>query len=158
MSDTKQAEQKARQVQAIIPQRVGLAEARKRHHVVTVHDTAKNTEDYLDPAFWALVAKDFTVGDTVEIRDDAMTYWGEYLVLGCEPTWAKLQKLREVSLVAVAEQDQISAGYEVKFKGPQLKYCVIRLADKEMVHKESQTREAANDWLRDHLKAMRRAA
>lgn len=156
MSETKQEERK---VQAIVPQRVGLAEADKRHHVVTIPGTAEHTADYLDPAFWSLVANKFTVGDTVEIRDDAMSYWGEYLVLACEPTWAKLHKLREVKLASTAtKQDAVAAGYEVDFKGPHLKYCVIRQSDKEIVHRQSQTREAAENWLRDHLKAMRRAA
>lgn len=157
MSEAKKEEKRV--VQAINPQRVALAESAKRHHVVTVEGTIKYPEDLLDPAYWSLIANRMTVGDTIEVRDDAMTYWAELLVLACEPTWAKTMLLREHKLGStVTKQDQVKAGYEVEFKGPHLRYCVVRQSDKEIVHKQSQTREQAEDWLRDHLKAMKRAA
>lgn len=134
------------------PQRRQLADFGKQHHVVTV-EAAEFTEDFLKPEFWALVAKEFKVGDTIEIRDDGMTFWAEYLVLGCGATWAKVSKLRSYALVP-EEQRSVAPDFKVEYKGPHRKYCVIRLSDKSIVHEGEQDAAAANRWLESYAKTV----
>lgn len=134
-----------RPVPQLMPQRRRLAEHARNHHVITVED-AKHPGDFLKPEFWALVAKEMQPGDRVDIQDDGLTFFGEYLVLACDATWAKLHALHIAELVPAKEQE-ISPDFKIEFKGPHLKYCVIRLSDNQIVHEAAATRIDANTWL-----------
>lgn len=149
MSET---EKKEHQVQAVVPNRRQLAEHGRQTHLVTV-DNADFPKDFLDPAFWALVAKEMQLGDHVEIRDDGMTYWGEFLVLAADKTWAKLHLLRETKLVPMEERS-ISPEFLVQFKGPHKKWSVIRKADSTIVHDGEPDRGAANRWLEQYARTI----
>lgn len=136
----------------LVPNRRALAEQVRQTHVVTV-ESAEHPEDFLKPEFWSLVARDMRLGDHVEIRDDAMTYWGEFLVLACDSTWAKLHRLRESKLVPAAERE-ISPDFKVEHKGPHRKYCVIRLSDKSIIHEGEPDRSRANRWLEEYARTI----
>lgn len=151
MSQTK-PEEKKRELTQLVPTRRALAEAVMRVHVVTV-ESPEHPEDFLEPEFWALVAKEFTVGDRVEIRDDGMTYWAEFLVLACDRTWAKVHKLREHRLVPV-EELQLSDDFTIQYKGPHLKWCVLRVSDNSIVHEGEQERTGAVTWLDGYLRVV----
>lgn len=138
-------EEKPRPLVQLVPLRRKLAEHARNTHVVTVED-ASHPEDFVKPEFWALVAKEMQIGDRVDIQDDGLTFYGEYLVVACDRTWAKLHELRISHLVAVKEQS-VSPDYEIVFKGPHMKYCVVRLSDRSLVHEGAATRQDANTWL-----------
>lgn len=141
-----------RELTQLVPSRRQLAESVRQTHVVTVED-AKHPEDFLSPEFWALVAKDFVIGDHIELRDDGMTYWAEYLVVACDRTWAKVHPLRQATLTPVEEMP-ISKDFDVAFKGPHRKWCVIRISDKSIVHEGEQDRTSANRWLEGYAKTV----
>jgi hypothetical protein len=134
-----------RPIKQLAPQRRKLAEYARQHHVVTVED-AEHPEDFLQPEFWALIAKDMQVGDRVDVQDDELTFFGEYLVMACDRTWAKLHKLHETALVPPKEA-AVSPDFDIQYKGPHLKYCVIRKSDKSIVHEGAASRVDANSWL-----------
>lgn len=134
------------------PVRRKLAEHGRQTHLITV-ESAEYPEDFLKPEFWALVAKDMQLGDHVEIRDDSMSFWGEYIVLGCDATWAQLHQLRQAQLVP-AEQRLISPDFLVAFKGPHRKWCIVRISDGAIVHEGEQHRGAANLWLEGYAKTI----
>lgn len=146
------ATKEERKINAVVPNRRQLAEHGRQTHIITVED-ASHPEDFLDPAFWALVAKDMQLGDHVEIRDDGMTFWGEYLILAADKTWAKLHKLRESKLVPVEERS-ISPDYSVQYKGPHKKYCVVRKSDSSIVHEGAPDRASANVWLEGYARTV----
>lgn len=136
---------KERPLIQIMPARCKLAEQVRSTHVITVED-ASHPEDFLKPEFYGLVARDFVVGAHVEIIDDQMTFFGEYLVQACDSTWAKVYPLREIKLVAAKEMS-IHSDFSIEYKGPHKKFCVIRLTDKAIVHEGAQDRASANTWL-----------
>lgn len=144
------AEEKIRFSAQLAPLRRQLAEQAVRHHVVTV-ESAEHADDFLKPEFWALVAKELTIGDRIEIRDDSMTFWAEYLVTACGSTWAKVQQLRNHKLVPEDEKS-VAPDFLVEFKGPHRKWCVLRRSDKSVIHEGEQDRAAANRWLEGYAK------
>lgn len=141
---------KERPLVQIIPARCKLAESVRSTHVITVED-ASHPEDFLKPEFYSLVARDFVVGGHVEIVDDQMTFFGEYLVTACDSTWAKVHPLREIKLVASKEMP-VHSDFSIEYKGTHRKFCVIRLRDKTIVHEGAQDRAAANLWLIGYAK------
>lgn len=144
------SEVKERPLVQIIPARCKLADAVRTTHVITVED-ASHPEDFLKPEFYSLVARDFVIGGHVEIIDDQMTFFGEYLITACDSTWAKVYPLREVKLVASKEMP-VLADFSIEYKGPHRKFCVIRLTDKVIVHEGFQDRASANIWLIGYAK------
>lgn len=143
-------ETETRAIQPVVPNRRMLAEHGRQTHLVTV-ETVENPADFEDPAFWSLVAKEMALGDHIEVRDDGMSYWAEFLVVSCDRTWAKVAKLREVRLTPIKD-DAISPDYEVAWKGPHRRWCVIRLSDRSPVHEGAQDRAAANTWLIEYAR------
>ena len=114
-------------------------------------------EHMLTPAYWAHVAPKLKPWDRVEVRAEDGTFYAELLVLACDRTWARMHVLRWDDLstqdVSLTEASQASASYEVKFT-PNLRWHVIRKLDRQVMHKEAQTRADAELWLREHLKVV----
>ena len=112
-------------------------------------------EHMLTPAYWAHVAPKLKPWDRVEVRAEDGTYYAEFLVLACDRTWARMHVLRWDDLstqdVSLTEASQASAAFEVKHT-PNLRWHVIRKSDRQIMHKEAQTRADAETWLREHLK------
>ena len=57
----------------------------------------------------------------------------------------------------IVTADEIPDGksnYKVEWKGPQNRFCVIRVSDSAMLHKDCRTKQEAEDWLRDHEKTV----
>lgn len=150
------ADEKERAVGMAVPNRVQLAEHGRNVHLFTADD-GLHPGDFLRPEFWGLVSKNFSPGDHVEVRTDDMTFWGEYLVLANDRTWAKLHPLREVKLPS-AEARQVSPEYKVEHKGPHKKYCVIRIKDSSIVHEGEPERLGAERWLESYLRTIGRPA
>ena len=145
-----QQEDPNRRIPIIAPNRVGLAEHQRNHWVATA-ENAEHTKDFLDPGFWSNVAKDFRQYDIVEVRVDDGTYWGEFLVMSCDRTWAKLHPLREVRLQA-APASPISNLCKVDWKGPHRKFAVIKIADGSVLHDGEQERAGAERWLDSYVR------
>ena len=93
-------------------------------------------EDILQPHFWSHVAKKLKPYSRIEVRIDDGTFFGEYLVLQCDRTWAKVKELSFHSLtsadVSQTESEQMQ-GHRIEWKGPQLKHCIIRNKDNAVI-------------------------
>lgn len=152
----KAAEEKPRQPGMAIPNRVQMAENGRNTFLFTAESGAQK-EDFLRPEFWGLVSKSFRPYDHVEIRIDDATFWGEYLVLASDRTWAKLHPLREIALPS-ATVDDIDPDYKIEWKGPHLKYCVIRVSDASVVHEGEQERGGAGQWLEGYIRTIGKKA
>lgn len=150
------AEEKKRQVPMVAPTRWQLAEHGMRRHVITA-ESSEHPEDFLQPEFYAHVAKNFTQFDEIVIRTDDGMYWGEFLVLGCDLQWAKVEKLREVNLQPVNERP-MDDRFIVKWKGPHLKWCAIRTQDSSIIHEGEQNRAAAMGWLEGYIRTIGKKA
>lgn len=150
MAQAEVKEEKKIAVNPVVPNRRVLAEHGRQTHLVTV-EGVEDPAAFEDPAFWSLVAKDMTIGDHIEVRDDALSFWAEYLVVACDRTWVKVAKLREVRLTPVKDTS-ISPDYEIAWKGPHRRWCVIRLSDRSAVHEGSQDRATATTWLNEYVR------
>jgi hypothetical protein len=68
--------------------------------------------------------------------------------------------VKELGPVAPATVEAAQAAakplFDVQWKGPQNKFCVVRLKDKRMLKTGLPTVETGREWLASHLKAMER--
>lgn len=123
-------------------------------------------EDVIHPAYWAYHSAKLKPWDRVELIAEDGTWFGEYLVLGCDRTWARVFALRVVMLTSadVAEtqaananegkpeqSSSIAPANEVRFRGPVRKWSVIRVSDSAILAEGISQKREAEDWLKNHL-------
>lgn len=91
-------------------------------------------------------------GDRIEVRAEDGSYFAELIVQDAGRLYAKVAKLMHVDLesVEVREESMKSGEYEVKWQGPQLKWCVLRGKDRL---KDGMTKGEAASWMAEHMKA-----
>lgn len=145
-------DQKKREPGMAVPNRVQMAEHGRNIHLYTAPAGAA-PEDMLAPAYWGLVSKNFAPYDHVEVRTDDGRFWAEYIVIASDRTWAKLHPLRVVELPN-AQLEEVDPGYKIEWKGPHLKFCVLRVSDGSSVHEGEQERSGAVSWLQQYLRTI----
>lgn len=132
------------------------AEYERVIHVATPGEGHK-LEDMIDPAYWAHVGPKLKPYDRIEVRAEDGTFYGELLVLACDRTWAKVHVLNwwELSTqdVAITEAAKASSKFEVRHT-PGMRWHVVRKEDRQIMHRDCQTRAEANTWLTEHLKTI----
>lgn len=144
------AKKQEREVAVITPNRCQMAEHGRNIFLITA-ESSEFPKDFLDPAFYAHVAKDMRPMDHVEIRTDDGSFWGEYLVIEASINWAKVHELRTVTLEKFGDQPT-DKRFRIEWKGPHLKYCVIRTKDSSVVHSGDQLRKDAMTWLEEYVR------
>lgn len=134
------------------PDRMQLAEfARAVYTVVPEVDTPFDA--LLDPGYWAHVAAKLAPWARIEVQAEDGSYFAELLVQDAGRLFAKVAVLRHVELTAVEVTGMTSAaGYAVKWRGPKLKWSVMRGGD--ALKDELPSKDEANNWLTGHLKAV----
>lgn len=139
----------------IIGPRFTLAEQTRNIHVATV-EAGVSWEDVQNPAFWVHVARRARRCDRIEVYTDDNSYFGELMVVDIGAAFLKVVPLRYVELASpVGEASAaVADGYSIQWKGPALKFCVIRDTDKARVHEGEAERSGAVAWLQAHTKAM----
>jgi len=116
--------------------------------VVTVEEGTVR-KDILKPEFWAHLAQQFRPYDWIEVRCDDDSFVAEYLVLSCDRTFAKVKEWKWVKLTEeeMKQDDEILQEYAHKWRGPQLKHCVIRKSDSACVVEGLPSKDAAYQWI-----------
>lgn len=108
----------------------------------------------LQPAFWAHVAPTIKIGDRIEVTAHDGSWIYELLVRSKpvgRATEATVIPLNFYDLNAIDAETRATAvgvEYEYAFKGPVLKHCVIRLADRTIVAEKLDTKAQALDWIK----------
>lgn len=128
-----------------------LAEGRRNIFCVTPeHNTPY--EAILRDDYWAHVSAKMKPGDRIEVLAEDGSYFAELLVQDAGRLYAKVAELRHVKLdaVEVKEGGMVVEGYEVAWKGPQLKWCVLRGKDRL---KDGMDKASAIQWMQSHAKA-----
>ncbi len=138
------------------PSRMKGAEYERTVYVATV-EFGTTKDDMKDPAFWSHVSNKLKPWDRIEVRSDDGTFFAEYLVLASERTWAKVHMLSYTSLTS-AEVSQTQAAiendeFEVRWRGPHLKFSVIRKAD-DAVLKDGMSKDEAFLWRKEYVKTV----
>lgn len=134
------------------PARMGLAEALRRDHVVNAEE-GTTTDDILDLGYFAHVARDLSEYDHIEVRDETGQWVAEFIVTEVGPNYAKTVMTRFIDLTKTTKVD-VPEAYRTEWKGPHLKWTVIRNADNEVVQKDLPKKDDALVWLRNHLQVV----
>ncbi len=142
------AEQRKRDVQ-LDPARMKLAEYERNDWVVNA-ELGTTLEDIQTTSFFAHMAKDMKMYDHIEVRIDDGTWLAYLIVLDTGRNWAKVKLLNHVCLIDGDAVPVASVMHSVEFKGPQFKWSVIRLSDKEKIKTGCSTRIEAEAWMREH--------
>lgn len=108
-------------------------------------------EQVLEKEFWAFHAMHLSPYDMIEARWEDGSYWGMYVVCGCDRTWAKVHQLLLAPLTTSDVSLSQSAKFEVKFMGPTKKHCVIRKSDSAIVTEGIALKADAEKWLAENL-------
>jgi len=117
-------------------------------------------EAMLQPKYWANVAYKFKPGDRIEVTAENGEWYAELMVIACARLWAKVAPLRFVELTEAAPAGEAAAesdpanDYKVGWGGNSAKWRVTRESDKQVLRDKFQTREEAESWLKDYLKAV----
>ena len=128
--------------------RLHLAEHRRNiFDVVPEHGTPFDA--LMDSGYWAHVSAKLKPGDRIEVRAEDGSYYAELIVQDAGRLYAKVAVLTHVKLdaVEVKEGGLSLDGYEVAWKGPQLKWCVLRGKDRL---KDNMTKGEAIHWMQSH--------
>lgn len=109
------------------------------------------TNDILDPAFWAHHGVKLKPMDEIRARAEDGSWIAYLLVLDCSRTWAKVKLLamhplttQDVSLTQASEADvkAFVALHTVKHRGPH-KWSIVRNGDKAVIEEGIEQREDA---------------
>lgn len=141
------------------PTRFMLAETARNEWVFNA-ELNTQPEQLTDPAYWSHVSQKLRPYDRIEVRVDDGTWFAELVVLEAARNWATVRMLnvyrldtQDISQTRVA---QIKDQYRVEWKGPQNKFCVIRVKDAQYLHKGAETRKVAEQWLENYEASIER--
>ena len=107
-------------------------------------------EDLVQSSYWSHIASLLNPLDRLEVRADDASFFGEYLVISCGRTWAKVKQLAWVDLVDVAKDDDDLSEYKYKYRGPHAKHSVIRSSDSTLMVEKLKSRDEALAWISEH--------
>lgn len=110
-------------------------------------------DEVTKPEFWAHVAAKLKPMDRIEVFEESGKYWAELMVLSTGKMMAKVAVLRKIDLQEPTAPEMDMVEYEVNWGGPHKRHRVVRKSDKEVIKDEFGTKEEAQAWLADHLKA-----
>lgn len=119
-----------------------------------VLETNHTRTDVLTPRFWTAMSGKFKPGDIIDIRRDDESIYGEFYVIEADRLGARLQEFRWIEIGGAGKGVAIDRSeYVYAWKGSQLKHCVLRADDNEIVMKEFQSKDAALVWIAGREKA-----
>jgi hypothetical protein len=112
-------------------------------------------EALFKPVYWSHIAARLRPGDRIEVTAEDFSYAAELMVVAAERQAASVVELRKTEIGRLAQLlPSVEAAYRVEFKGPHLKWCVIRVADQTRVREQCDSRSLAYEWLASHSKAL----
>ncbi len=152
--------EKAKQETAVTqlsPNRVMLGE--HAHQTFVAHpETGTPPDALLDPKFWAHYSVNpsmqMNTGDVILVKPEDGTYFMELIVRSTFRGGVKVAELRRVMFDQADAQNEDLGDHELRWSGARLKWRVIRKSDKRELTSGLPSKDAARDWLREHLKAL----
>lgn len=132
----------------INPMRVKLAEVDRQDWVATA-EMGTTLEQIIEPSYWAHMASRLKPYDHIEVRVDDGIWLAQLLVKEAGRNWAAVLMLQSYKLETADVSQTRSSKYKVDWKGPHLKYCVIRLEDGERLQEQMNKRDA-QVWLENY--------
>lgn len=130
------------------PQRHRLAEQVRNAWVVNAEE-GTTIQDVLEPSYWAHVARELKPYDHIEVRLETGDWIAQLLVISQGLNWAKVHMLQKHDLAMSQEAPPSSQKHEVKWRGPQHKWCVMRLIDNQALQ-TGMEKDEASAWMRNY--------
>lgn len=136
----------------ILDKRVKPQDFLRTWWVATV-EAGVSREDVLKTDFWSYVSLDFKPYDRVEIRTDDSEWFGEYLIMECDKTFAKLKELNYWHLGSKGRVSN-KLDFEYFWGGPHGLHGIRRTTDGETMVNKLATQKEALEWLTVHLESI----
>lgn len=136
------------------PIRCLLDEHANQNWTITVPENTV-LDDVLRSDYLVNVAAKLRPYDHIRVRVDTGEWYAELLVLSCGRAWVKTVVLFHLDLTAKDdEQTEQSEDYVVQYRGPHLKFCILRKSDRSPIKENLETKDAANAWLASFLRTI----
>lgn len=154
---------KLRRVEQLAPVRMQDAEFGRMEKVCVAHENTL-PQDLLRQDYWAHVAQDLRPWARIEVRANDGTWLWEGVVLEAGRNWANVRELhlhqfttKDMAQTNAAIQAEYAGmPYEVRYRGEFELWSVVRKSDDAVMHEKEATKNGADTWLRERLKADRR--
>lgn len=132
-----------------------LKEHAIRQHVAYADEGTK-IEDILKPEYWAHHAARLTALDEITVHEESGAWRAVVMVRDKGNVWAKVVLLSKNEFNAPAEGRSVKVGDDllVDWRGPRVKWSVLRTSDNQRIKDGMATRDEALLWARDHVKAL----
>lgn len=140
-------------IPVLMPERIGLSEDKRHDWVVDLPMTV-TLEEALEPSFWAHVSAQMEPLDHIEVRSEDGSWVAFLIVSFCERNYAKVVLDRQVKLDDNQEVPLATVKHKVEWKGPHLRFCVIRIADAALLQQGMRDKQAAYQWMTEHEKTL----
>lgn len=127
-------------------QRMELAEYLRQDWVATA-EAGTLIDDVIDPGYWSHMASKMKLYDRIEVRMDTGDWLLELLVLDVGRNWARVVILHQHDLQPADGESFVPDRFTPKFRGPVLKWSVIRAADSHVLIDKLETKQAAVEWI-----------
>lgn len=150
---TEAVETKEKRVVILNPQRMGTREERRQDWAANA-EVGTTIEDVLDPQYFSHMAQHFEPFARIEVLEETGAWMLELLVINYGRNWAQVHVLARHDLAKRVEKAPASTKHKVENKGAQLKWCVIRLADSEVLQSGMRTEQAAGEWLTSYERSV----
>ena len=135
---------------SVLPNQFSLAQYKRNDWVAEIHHKY-TVNDILDPAFWAHVAAEMNPFDIIEARWEDGSRIVNLRVVYCERTYAKVKIISTEDLADESKEVPAeSLKHRIDWKGPHLRFCVIRNSDNEILSQGHKERGQASAWMTDY--------
>lgn len=106
-----------------------------------------------DPMFWSHVGKHMNQRDIIEVWSADFSRLMTLRVIEKDRLWARVKKTGEWQFdVTDAEAaEEVPEGYKLVLRG-QHKFCVIRIAGKEILKEDEPNRASALAWVKNYVR------
>lgn len=122
-----------------------------RHNIFRVNpEIGTPPTALLDQHYWAHVSAKLRMGDVIEVLAEDGSYYAELLVRDAGNLYAKVAFRNPVTEFGKTEEQEVPAGYEIKWRGPHAKFGVIH--GKDVLKDGFVDKGEAGAWLKDLLK------
>lgn len=138
----------------IMPDRCGLRED-KQHDWVIDLPMAVSLEQAMDPAFYSHVAEQMEAGDHITLRPEDFSWIAYLVVTASGRNYAKVHLIQKEEFDSNQEIPTQSQQHRIEWKGPHLRYCVIRIDDAKLLNSGSKKKSEAYAWLQEYERTMR---
>ena len=137
----------------LAPNRLSLAEYKRNLHRVTV-DAGTKFDEVLIPEFWSHAVNGLRNGDRIEVLSADGAFFGELLVLSVQQKAVVVKAINYVDFRVAGKEETNSKKekpkFKIEYKGNINKYCVIRIADKEIIKEGFDLKDQAIEWLEQY--------